>query len=256
MNYESSCRVYEQIAATDLTVNGIRPGGIELTERSLAYCRFPTNSRILDVGCGTGVTLGRLIDIHELSAIGMDASSVILGQSRTRNPALPLVRAAGENLPFSDGCADGVLAECSLSVMADPENALTEFRRVLKSGGRLILTDVYARNPEGVARLAKIPVECCLRGAVSKEELMARLSNSDFTVDLWEDHSELLTKFAVNAVFSYGSMNQFWLRTGSEDVDPEEIRATISRAKPGYFLLIARKGAASKERQKVTHDDR
>lgn len=203
MNYETSCRVYERISTTDLASNGIRPGGVELTERALAYCRFPVNSRILDVGCGTGVTLDRLIHRHEFSAIGIDASGAILGQSRAENPTLPLVRAIGDSLPFPDACADAIIAECSLSVMVDPYNALTEFHRVLKDGARLILTDVYARNPAGVERLARMPVECCLRGAVSRDELMERLTNSGFTIELWEDHSDQLTKFAVSVVLSY-----------------------------------------------------
>ena len=42
------------------------------------------------------------------------------------------------------------------------------------------------------------------------EQLMERLTNRDFKIDLWEDHSDLLKQFAVQLVFSYGSMNQFW----------------------------------------------
>jgi arsenite methyltransferase len=243
MSRESACSVYEHLASTDLASQGIRPGGLELTERALAYCGFSQNSTILDAGCGTGITLDRLIRVHGFSAMGIDASSVLLHQSRNNNPAVPLVRASAESIPFPDGCADGVLAECSLSVMDDPASALDEFRRVLRIGGRLIVTDVYARNPGGVARLADIPMQCCLRGAISKEKLSDRLSNHGFKIDLWEDHSDLLTKFAVSLVFSYGSMNQFWLRSGSEGVDPEEIGRAISGAKPGYFLLVARKDA-------------
>jgi arsenite methyltransferase len=255
MNHEGSCRVYERISATDLAVNGIRPGGFEITERALAHCRFPVNSRILDVGCGTGVTLDRLINTHEFSAVGADASHVILEQGRAGNPALPLVRAVGESLPFPDACMDAILAECSLSVIAYPDNALAEFHRVLKESAGLILTDVYARNPAGVERLARMPVECCLRGAVSREEVMERLSGSGFTIDLWEDHSDRLMEFAVNVIFSYGSMERFWLGAASESVDPEEMRQAISGAKPGYFLIIARKVSASKGNKKAAHND-
>jgi arsenite methyltransferase len=234
-------RVYEQIAGMDLAVEGIRPGGLELTERALAWCRFAPGSRILDVGCGTGVTLDRLTRVHELSAIGLDASSTLLDQSCLRNPDLPLVRADGENLPFFDEHADGLLAECSLSAMNKPDNVLDEFRRVLKIGGRLILSDVYARNPNCIDQLHHVPADCCLRGAISREQLMERLANRGFRIDLWEDHSDLLKHFAVQLVFSYGSMNQFWLRTGSEAVDLDDIHRAVFEARPGYYLLIAQK---------------
>jgi SAM-dependent methyltransferase len=157
------------------------------------------------------------------------------------NQALALVRAAGQMLPFPDESADGVFAECSLSVMNDPGRALDEFQRVLRTGGKLILSDVYARNPEGAVQLKGIPLECCLRGAFRKEELLGKLTNSHFRIDLWEDHSELLARFAAQLIFCYGSMDQFWLRSSAGSVNAEEIQRAVAAAKPGYFLLIAQK---------------
>jgi len=252
MSEGGSYRVYEQIGATDLAVDGIRPGGLGLTERALSWCGFSPGSRILDVGCGTGVTLTRLNRVHELSAIGLDASSVLLDQNRMRNPDLPLVRAAGENLPFFDEHADGVLAECSLSAMNKPDKVLDELRRVLKIGGKLILSDVYARNPNRIDQLRHVPADCCLRGAVSREQLMERLASRSFRIDLWEDHSDQLTDFAVQLVFSYGSMNQFWLRTGSASVDLDDIHRAVSETRPGYYLLIAQKLAGE---ERISEDD-
>lgn len=244
MSYGTACKVYEQIAVSDLAAQGIRPGGLFLTERALYCCKFPLHSVLLDVGCGTGITLDCLTQIHQLSAIGIDASSVLLDLTRMRNKRLALVRATGEKLPFPDECADGVFTECSLSVMNDPGGVLDEIRRVLKIGGRLILSDVYARNPGGVPQLKRIPLECCLRGAVCQEEVLGRLTARHFSIDLWEDHSDLLTSFAVQLIFSYGSMGQFWLRSSAAPVDAAEIRKAVSEAKPGYFLLIARKIAS------------
>ena len=125
--------------------------------------------------------------------------------------------------------------------MNEPTLVLDEFRRVLKIGGKLILSDVYARNPDRIEHLAGMPAHCCLRGAVSREQLMGRLTNRGFRVDLWEDHSNLLTDFAVQLVFTYGSMNQFWLGIGSESVDLDTIKRAVSEARPGYYLLIAEK---------------
>lgn len=243
MSAESTCKVYEHLAETEYAAAGIRPGGLELTERAVAHCRFPPESRILDVGCGTGVTLKQLTCVHHLSAVGIDASSRLLHQTRSMHPDLPLVRGFGEQLPFPDAFADGVLAECSLSTMNDPERALDEFRRVLKTGGKLVITDVYARNPESSDQLSCMPVECCLKGAVSRTNLLERLSDRDFRIDLWEDHSDLLKRFAVHLIFSYGSMNEFWSRMGLESVALNEMNRAVSEAKPGYFLLIARKTA-------------
>ncbi len=237
----SAYRVYEHLAVTDLAVEGIRPGGLELTERALAWCAFAPTSRILDVGPGNGVTLNQLSCRYAFAAIGVDLSHHLLNQARLKNRALSLVRGSGENLPFTNEFADGLFAECSLSVMDDPGRALDEFRRVLRIGGKLILSDVYARNPDCIDRLARTPRGCCLRGAISRTQILERLTNRDFEIDLWEDHTYMLTRFAVKLIFSYGSMNNFWRKMSPDSIDPKQIERTVSEAKPGYFLLIARK---------------
>jgi ubiquinone/menaquinone biosynthesis C-methylase UbiE len=79
-------------------------------------------------------------------------------------------------LPFADASLDGILAECSLSVAADIDRVLRECFRVLKSEGLLLIQDVFARPPEGTAGLENLPVRCCLAGAVSREEWLARLA--------------------------------------------------------------------------------
>ncbi|WP_041286943.1 DVU_1556 family methyltransferase [Desulfomonile tiedjei] len=241
MSSLNSCRVYERLAETECAAEGIRPGGLALTERAVALCGFPQGSRIVDVGCGTGVTLRHLTGVHRFSAIGVDASSHLLHQACFENHDLLFVRSIAERLPFPDAFADGIFAECSLSTMNDPERALDEFQRLLKIGGKLIITDVYARNAESSGQLSCMPVECCLKGAVSRTNLLERLSCRDFRIDLWEDHSDLLTRFVVHLVFSYGSMDEFWSRMGLKSVDLNEMNRTISEAKPGYFLLIAQK---------------
>ncbi|MFH1114365.1 MAG: class I SAM-dependent methyltransferase [Pseudomonadota bacterium] len=240
-----TCPVYEHTAGTEIAFSGIRPGGLDLTRRALAWCRFPPGATILDVGCGTGITVEHLIAGHKLRGIGIDASPVLLKLGRDRNPAGPVVRGAGENLPFPDEYADGILAECSLSVMADPAAALDEFRRVLKNDGTLVLSDVYVRNPGFAQSSAPIQAKCCLNGAATREALTDRLAGRGFAIRLWEDHSERLKDFAVQLILAYGSLNEFWKQTIPALAHPGDIQRSISRMQPGYFLLIAQKSGGS-----------
>ena len=136
MANSGECKVYERIAASGVTDGFIRPGGLALTERALSLCAFPPGSRLLDVGCGTGTTVEHLIERFGFFAAGVDPSLPMVAQGRARNGLLPLVRAAGESLPFPDAQWDGVLAECSLSLSRNPERFLRECLPCSKGRGQ------------------------------------------------------------------------------------------------------------------------
>ncbi len=240
------CKVYERIAAGGVTGGFIRPGGVALTERALSLCAFPPGSRLLDVGCGTGATVEHLIVRHGFLAAGVDPSLPMLAQGLARNRLLPLIRAAGESLPLFDGQWDGVLAECSLSLTRDPDAALRECRRVLRRGGKLILSDVYVRDVRAIPELQALSVHSCLTGALSHDELMGKLEYAGFVVLAWEDHSPALKHFAAQLILSRGPGRSF--RCSLTDADPPDglkIEQAVSRARLGYFLAIAEKSVSA-----------
>lgn len=91
--------------------------------------------RTLDLGCGTGRNLP-LIPTG-VAAVGVDPGWDVLQRARQRAPAVPLVQARAEALPFRAGVFDTVLSGLVLCSVADPAQALDETRRVLQSGGQL-----------------------------------------------------------------------------------------------------------------------
>lgn len=236
---DHTCRVYEQLHGV-LPGGALRPGGLALTEHALELCSFPADAVILDVGCGPGITLSRIAALGA-RAFGVDPSAMLLECGRAREPHLPLIRAIAEHLPVKDNWADGVLCECALSVTSTPAAALTEFHRVLKRGARLILSDVYARDPAGIGALRRLPLECCLQGALDASELTEKLRGLGFEIQRWEDHSDLFARFTASLVWACGSTAQVWQQASSGTADPARIAAAIAEARPGYFLLIAAK---------------
>jgi SAM-dependent methyltransferase len=101
-------------------------------------CRQVTDRRprILDVGCGTGANLLLLSQYGE--AEGVDVSEDALAFCRARG--LDKVRlGAGEELPYEDGTFDLVTALDVVEHMDDDLAGLTEMRRVLRPGGRVLL---------------------------------------------------------------------------------------------------------------------
>jgi arsenite methyltransferase len=214
--------------------NAIRPGGLALTERAADFCAFPENAGIVDIGCGFGATLKHLRDCRGFRVCGIDMSARMLSENREQ----PVIQAVADCLPFGAGVFDGIFCECVLSLLPMPENALREFHRVLQPGGYLVLSDIYVRNPAQIQKIVGQP--SCLSGATTQSERMALVKNHGFELLLWEDHSRYLKELAARIVWALGSreglMKLFFPGTSSV-CD----RDAIQRARPGYFLLIARK---------------
>ncbi|HMQ53605.1 MAG TPA: class I SAM-dependent methyltransferase [Anaerolineae bacterium] len=241
MTQADVCRVYEQESMRQVLGDTLRPGGLALTVRALDFCALPAGAKVLDVGCGAGATVQLLRD-HGCWAGGLDLSAVLLQSGRQGSPRLPFVQADGVRLPLVDGQLDAILAECSLSILAEVETALAEFNRLLRPGGYLIISDIYARNPAGLAALRELPLDSCLKGAFNRPELAAQLAGDGFELVMWEDHSEVLKHLAGQLAMTHGSLAEFWRKGTGSSLDAWDVQLAMARAKPGYFLLIARKG--------------
>lgn len=229
MVFGEGYRVYEQVAVRRGLGETLRPGGLNLTERALEICGLPVGAKVLDVGCGTGVTV-QYLQQWGYRAGGVDMSALLLREGRQKSQDLPFLQADGACLPLADERMDAVLAECSLSVLADTDAALAEFYRLLRRGGYLVVSDVYARNPAGLPLLRALSAAFCLSGAIIQAELVAQLTQLGFELVLWEDHSEVLRQLA-------GPL----LPVKFNGLEALDAQLALAKAKPGYFLLIARK---------------
>lgn len=239
MTILEQCRVYEQEAVWQVTGPAIRPGGLELTRRLVVQCDLPPQARVLDVGCGMGATVEQLQAVFGLKVIGLDLSPMLLQAGRARRADLSLLQSPGERLPLAAGQFEAVLAECSLSVMVDPARALAEFRRMLRPGGRLMVSDVYARNPAAIPVLRRLPLHSCLSGAMSRPEIEARLVAAEFRLLDWQDHTAALTYFAGQLILAHGSLAAFWGCVAAGQVEAAAIQQAVRLARPGYYGLIA-----------------
>jgi 2-polyprenyl-3-methyl-5-hydroxy-6-metoxy-1,4-benzoquinol methylase len=96
--------------------------------------------RALDVGCGEGVFAAELARAG-LSVVGVDVAAEPLRRARQRHPALDLrIVPAEGSWPLEDASFDVVWAGETIEHVADAAGWLSEVRRVLRSGGRLILS--------------------------------------------------------------------------------------------------------------------
>ena len=94
------------------------------------------NPRILDVGCGTGATMGFLERYGEVTGVDISPQAVKFCQCQGR---ARLCLADGGHLPFVDGSFDLVTALDLLEHLEQESVGLREMSRVLKNEGRLVV---------------------------------------------------------------------------------------------------------------------
>jgi ubiquinone/menaquinone biosynthesis C-methylase UbiE len=106
---------------------------------------------VLEVAVGTGVQLVRLAEANDRGrAVGLEPSAGMLRQARRRIDAaglgdrVELIEGSALDLPFADETFDLLVNGYMLDLLPRDEipHALSEFKRVLRPGGRLVLSNM------------------------------------------------------------------------------------------------------------------
>jgi ubiquinone/menaquinone biosynthesis C-methylase UbiE len=104
---------------------------------------------VADVGTGTGFLAERALEAGA-RVVGIDFSDAMLAEVRTRFAGRPFEARRGDTaaLPLERGEVDAVLGNMVLHHADDPPAAIREMTRVLKPGGRLVITDADTHTHE------------------------------------------------------------------------------------------------------------
>jgi SAM-dependent methyltransferase len=163
-------------------------------------------SRVLDVGCGLG-DLAAAAAARGAAATGTDLAEGMLEAARARHPALELVLADGEALPFGAGSFDATVAAFVINHMPDPERGAAEMVRVTRPGGR-VATAMW--GPFDHVALLGLPARAAAAAGVADDDGPGGPDSTRFT-----DAAEL-TRVLRGA--------------GLQDVELEEISFTLPAA--------------------------
>jgi ubiquinone/menaquinone biosynthesis C-methylase UbiE len=126
-----------------------RSGRPDMRQVNQAVCealRPQPGERLLEVGCGTGI-VSRLVapSLEKTGAItGLDISSQFLAVARQRADSashIHFVNALGAAIPHPDSYFDGAWGVRLLLHVFDPDPIVSEMRRVVRPGGRVVLAD-------------------------------------------------------------------------------------------------------------------
>jgi demethylmenaquinone methyltransferase / 2-methoxy-6-polyprenyl-1,4-benzoquinol methylase len=120
---------------------------IEWRKAVIRQARLEPNSRLLDLGSGTG-DLAREA-IAQQPGVEVVAADFTLEMMRVgdRNGSLPWSAADALNLPFGDETFDAIVSGFLMRNVGDVQQALKEQYRTLKPGGRVVILDTTKPKP-------------------------------------------------------------------------------------------------------------
>lgn len=101
---------------------------------------IPIGGRIVDLGCGDGVLLARLIAHGHRAAdlVGLDVSADELHAARARVPGVAWLHARAQALPLADASCAAVVSHLAFTLMPELDAIARELARVLAPGGRFV----------------------------------------------------------------------------------------------------------------------
>jgi SAM-dependent methyltransferase len=167
-----------QIAALDQQSR--LPGISRLRGWSLAVLGLKPGERVLDIGSGTGEHARLLAEaVGETGeAIGLDPNDGMRAEAARRAPRARFVAGTAYDLPFADGSLDAVTCERLFQHLDDPDRATKEIARVLRPGGRVVVTDTdwgTAIIHPGDPAIARVVIEA-MRGGIANPFAARRLA--------------------------------------------------------------------------------
>jgi ubiquinone/menaquinone biosynthesis C-methylase UbiE len=123
----------------------VHPGVVnELVESAL----FTPETRVLDVGCGTGNYAAALTNATGCRVSGVDPSQRMLDRARDAAPWEFLVQGSAESLPFPRDSFDVVMSTDVIHHIGDRDAYFSEVARVLRPSGHIVtVTDSHGDIP-------------------------------------------------------------------------------------------------------------
>lgn len=170
----------------------------------LALSEIGEGDVVVDLGSGAGIDIllaGKRVGPGG-RAIGIDMTDEMIAKARENIAAAGLGnvevrKGIIEELPVESCSADWVISNCVINLSPDKPKVFAEIARVLKPGGRMLVSDIVARDlPEWVKGNQALYCSC-IAGAISEEEYLeglrrAGLEDAEVRERLAYDRSQLI----------------------------------------------------------------
>jgi arsenite methyltransferase len=167
-----------------------------------AVAAIQPGETVLDLGSGAGFDC--FLAARKVGpagrVIGVDMTDAMLEKARANEAKTGLSnvefrKGEIEFLPVEDDSIDVVISNCVLNLVPDKDRAFREIHRVLKSGGRLAVSDMsWEIEPAASVRKDMEALLGCIGGALVLDDYVTRLKQAGFASVEVEKHAEAAHK--------------------------------------------------------------
>jgi ubiquinone/menaquinone biosynthesis C-methylase UbiE len=150
------------------------------------FAALQKGETVVDLGSGAGIDV--FLSANKVGrsgrAIGIDMTKEMLARAErnAKNGGYDNVEFRKgdieERIPVDEGSADVVISNCVINLTTDKVKAFKEIRRILKDGGRMVISDLVTDR-----KAASIDPEMwssCIDGALTKNDYFASIKKAGF----------------------------------------------------------------------------
>jgi ubiquinone/menaquinone biosynthesis C-methylase UbiE len=171
---------YSELASSDCCLSC---GG------AINYAMPELDEVCVDLGSGRGTDVLRLAESVGSSGFvfGVDISEGMIEKAfntaeRLGVTNVKFIHSNLENIRLNDHIADLVISNCTINHASDKQAVWNEIFRILKAGGRFVVSDIYSTSPVPEEyKNDPVAIAECWAGSVTLEEYLEQLKNAGFS---------------------------------------------------------------------------
>jgi len=193
---------------------------------------------VLDLGSGGGIDVflaaKRVGPSGRVVGVDMTPEMIDLARQNARKVGAGNVEfrlGEIEHLPVADGSVDVIISNCVINLSPEKEAVFKEAYRVLRSGGRLLVSDMMVEGLPDEVRKNFTAWASCIGGAIKLDDYLAKIREAGFT------GLEVLKNDEYSRQLVEDSLDSFIKDLSDED--QAAVRRLAEKAKDGLSISHA-----------------
>jgi arsenite methyltransferase len=206
-----------------------------------ALAELKPGETVLDLGSGGGIDI--FLSAHKVGpegkAIGVDMTPEMIDLARENASRSGLTNVEFrlgeiEHLPVADESVDIIISNCVINLSTDKDSVFKEAYRVLKRGGRILVSDVMAEGLPDKVRKSFVAWSQCVGGAIPLGEYTKKIRDVGFSNVEVLNNSEYSSEFVNDSIAASANAQKLL-------ADNPELRRGVEQIKLSHAEIRAQK---------------